>query len=158
MEKIKNILLKNNMCTRPEYYSGRGATTTDLTDKILFSIHADIKKEFGEEAAKAFVQMVANMKIMSATAFIEELYALYCSDWKLEKPIGASGIAVPKKENGEYDVEMGMFGMVEAMFSSDRDQSNEIRDHFLLRNGIKPASVKGNRYRDPLGYERIIGW
>ena len=70
MEKLKEIIRNNNMSTRPEYYSGRGATISDLNEKILFGIHKDLKKEFGESAGNGFVKMVNGIKVLSATAFL----------------------------------------------------------------------------------------
>ena len=47
------------MSTRPEFFSGRGATTSDLNYETLTGIHDGIKKEFGDGAAKNFVLMVS---------------------------------------------------------------------------------------------------
>lgn len=64
IDKLKDIIRKNGMSTRPEYYSGRGAIRADLNDKILFGMHKDIKEKFGEKPAKAFVQMVDKIKVL----------------------------------------------------------------------------------------------
>ena len=77
MEKLKDIIRNNRMSTRPEYYSGRGATTSDLNDQILFGIHKDLKKDFGEDAGNGFVKMIDGIKVLSATAFLNGLYELY---------------------------------------------------------------------------------
>lgn len=144
MEKLKTIIRNNQMCTRPEFYSGRGATLSDLNDRILECIYRDIKKEFGTNAAKNFVKMVNDIKVLSATTFLEELYMLFHSNWKYtNKKQHAAGVSVPKNEDGEYDMGMGIFGMTEAIMNSGRDDTQMIKTGFLIRHGIKP---KGGVY------------
>lgn len=136
MEKLKEIIRNNKMSARPEYYSGRGATISDLNEQILFSIHRDIKKEFGEDAGKGFVKMVNGIKVLSATAFLNGLYDLFCNDWKYNESQPDS-ITIPKNENGEYDTTIGMIGVMESLFSCGRDDTQQIKSHFLRSNGIK---------------------
>jgi hypothetical protein len=146
MEKLKDIIRNNKMSTRPEFYSGRGAITCDLNGNILEGIYQDIKKEFGDFAAKNFVKMVADIKVLSATTFLEELYMLFGSNWKYRnkpKSCQANGISIPKNENGEYDdrsVMSGMLGMFAAMGNNGRDETPAIKNYFLLNNGIKPKT------------------
>jgi hypothetical protein len=143
MEKLKNIIRSNNMSTRPEYYSGRGAITCDLNGNMLEGIYQGIKKEFGELPAKNFVKMVANIKVLSATTFLEELYMLFGNDWKYtNKPKShqANGISIPKNENGEYDERSamsGMLGIFAAISNNDRDETPAIKNYFISRHGIK---------------------
>lgn len=141
MEKLKEIIRNNNMSTRPEYYSGRGATISDLNEQILFGIHRDIKKQFGEKAGKGFVKMVDGIKVLSATAFLNGLYDLFYNNWKYndQQP---NSITVPKDENGEYDTTIGMIGVVESIFSSGRDGTQQIKSHFLHSNGIKNKTTR----------------
>ena len=82
MEKLKTIIRNNQMSTRPEYYSGRGAITCDLNGKMLEGIYQGIKKEYGVNAAKNFVKMINNIKVLSATTFLQELYNLFYNKWK----------------------------------------------------------------------------
>ena len=139
MEKLKTIIRNNQMSTSPEFYSGRGATLSDLNDRILEGIHRDIKKEYGSDAAKNFVKMVSDIKILSATTFLQELYDLFYNKWKyINKKQHAAGVAVRKDENGDYDLVGGMFGMMEVMMSSGRDDTQMIKTVFLIRHGIKP--------------------
>jgi hypothetical protein len=138
MEKLKDIIRNNNMSTRPEFYSGRGATTSDLNSDILFGIHKDIKKEYGEDAAKNFVKMVADLKIASATAFLQRLYDLSNNDWKYfdrESQSAAEGVAIEKNADGEYDSIHGMVSMMNAMHSGINNQTNRIVGSFLSANG-----------------------
>lgn len=141
IETLKTILRNNKMSTRPEYYSGRGATLCDLNNDILFGIHKDIKISFGEKEAKAFVQMVKKIKVMSATTFIQELYMLYDNNWKISKSKDAAGVVIPKDKNGNYNVNAGVFGMAHALFSGDRDDTQAIKSHFLRVNGVKGNEV-----------------
>lgn len=133
------------MSTRPEYYSGRGATLSDLNNQILEGIFKGIDKEFGRNAAKNYVKMIADIKVLSATTFLEELYVLFNNDWKYRvKKQHASGVSVPKNEDGEYDersATMGIFGILCAMSNNGRDDTEAIRGHFLLSHGSKS---KGN--------------
>ena len=149
MEKLKTIIRNNQMSTRPEYYSGRGAITCDLNGKMLEGIYQGIKKEYGVNAAKNFVKMINNIKVLSATTFLQELYNLFYNKWKyINKKEHAAGVAVGKDENGDYDLIGGMFGMMEAMMGSGRDETQSIKTGFLIRHGIKP---KG-RYYSSNGY------
>ena len=144
MEKLKDIIRNANMSTRPEYYSGRGAITCDLNGIQLEKIFQGIKKEFGDKAAKNFVKMVDDIKVISATTFLEELYMLFQSGWvyrKKPKSRQANGISVPKNEQGEYDdrsMMSGMLGIFAAMSSGGRDETSEIKNYFLMNHGVKP--------------------
>ena len=152
MEKLKDIIRNNNMSTRPEYYSGRGAITCDLNGKMLEGIYQGIKKEFGVNAAKNFVKMISDIKILSATTFLQELYDLFYNKWKYtNKKEHAAGVSVGKTEEGEYDVVNGMFGMMEAMMGSGRDETQSIKGYFLTQHGIKPKE----RYYSSNGYEMM---
>jgi len=100
------------MSTRPEYYSGRGAALSDLNSEILQKIYVGIEKQYGVKAAKNYVRMVDDIKVLSATTFLEELYQLFYNDWKyVKKRSHASGISVPKNDNGEYDDNSALSGM-----------------------------------------------
>lgn len=140
MEKLKEIIRNNRMSIRPEYYSGRGAILCDLNGEILEGIYQGILKEYGKIAAKNYVKMVADIKVLSATTFLEELYMLFRNEWKyMKKKTHANGISVPKNENGEYDENSamsGMLGIMSAMFSSGRDDTITIKSWFLQTHGV----------------------
>ena len=152
MEKLKDIIRNNRMSTRPEYYSGRGAILADLDSDILDGIHMGIEAEYGKSAAKNFIKMVADIKVLSATTFLEELYQLNYNGWKYSvKKTHASGITVPKDENGNYDMMGGMFGMMIALSGGNRDDTQRIKGNFLRKNGIAPTETRvyygyGNQY------------
>ena len=142
MEKLKDIIRNNRMSTRPEYYSGRGAILCDLDGKILEGIYQGIKKEFGVRAAQNFVKMVDDIKVLSATTFLEELYMLCGNGWKYRKKPKehqANGISIPKNENGEYDdrsMVSGMLGMFAAMGNNGRDETPAIKNYFLSCHAV----------------------
>lgn len=75
----------NQMSARPGYYSGRGATTSDLNSDLLNKIADGIKKEYGDQAHDSFVKMVWDTPSLSATAFLTNLYALHSAGWDLRK-------------------------------------------------------------------------
>src|SRR3989338_10146114 len=81
----RQIAMNAGMSTRPEFYSGRGAIACDLNDKILEKVFQSVQKEYGEEAAKQFAQMVADVPKLSATDFLLTLYRLEVQDWKWSK-------------------------------------------------------------------------
>lgn len=138
------------MSTRPEYYSGRGAITCDLNSDMLFGIHKDIIEVYGEDAGKEFVKMVDAIKVISATAFLNALYELYYNNWECKMEKQPDSITVAKKKDGTYDETSGMMGIISAMFSSGRDQTNEIKSWFLLQNGVEPKEEI--YYNDRYGY------
>ncbi len=154
MENLKRIIEANNVNVRPEYYSGRGATTSDLDGTKLEGIYQGIKSKFGEKAAESYVKMVDGMKVMSATAFLNELYSLSYSDWKYKKKKSSeSGISVKKNKNGQYDVTHGMVSMLSAMMNNG-DETRIIKWRFCRNHGIKAKS----RYeRDDRGFQ-IRNW
>jgi hypothetical protein len=153
MDKLYNIIRNNRMSTRPEYYSGRGATISDLDGNILEGIYRGIETDYGKNAAKNFLKMVEDIKVMSATTFLEELYQLFRNDWKYKnKSKHASGITVPKDENGEYDIMAGMFGMMAALTSNGRDDTQRIKGSFLRSHGVKAKEVSRDMYGDVREY------
>jgi hypothetical protein len=159
LEKLKEIIRNNRMSTRPEFYSGRGAILCDLNGDILEGIYKGIEKEFGKMAARNFVKMVKDVKVLSATTFLEELYNLHYSGWKYYvKKRHASGVSVPKNKDGEYDetsAMMGMVGIMTAMTSGGRDETMSIKGFFLRQHGVKPVKKTGYEYH---GNGNCIFW
>lgn len=144
MERLENILRNNRMSTRPEYYSGRGATLSDLDSDILSGIHKEIKKVYGDDAADNFIKMVAGLKVASATTFLNELYRLFNNNWKfVENPRqDKNGIEVPKNKNGEYDSFMGQQGIMSHIhMGSQHNDTRHIVSQFLYSNGVKQDTV-----------------
>jgi len=140
MEKLKAITRKHMGGSDPGCFSGRGPTIVDLNSDMLSNIHKDIIKEYGKNAGKAFVEMVAAIKVLSATHFLNELYCLYGFKWvfKEDRPV-ESDVIVPKNENGEYDIRTGMDNMMERLMNIEHGQTDDtqrIRGQFLQENGV----------------------
>lgn len=154
MQKLKEIIISTGMSTRPESYSGRGATVSDLNSETLEKIFQGIQKQFGEKAAKNYVKMVKNIKVISATTFLNELYSLCSCGWvyrahKTDK----LGIAIQKNSKGNYELDSPnpMASMASFMFGSGRDETQSIKYWFLQSHGVVP---KGRIECDPDGYYR----
>lgn len=140
LEKLKEIIRNNRMSTRPEYYSGRGAILCDLDGRQLEGIYQDILKEFGEKPASNFVKLVSDIKVISATTFLQELYELFYNNWKYKKKRQhASGISVEKNEDGTYNAEHGVLGIMSSLFNN-RDETQMIKGYFLSSHGVKPKT------------------
>jgi hypothetical protein len=58
------------MSARPAYYAGREPSPGDLGDKHLEMIFEGMKRDIDEPAAERFVDFVAELEDMSATAFL----------------------------------------------------------------------------------------
>ena len=146
MDVLKNIIRESGMSSRPEFYSGRGATLCDLNSEYLQKIHNGILEKFGKKHAESYILMVARLKELSATGFLNALYALHDGGWKKPKNVVESDkFAVHKNEDGEYDAVHGQVSVMSAIFSTGRDQTNAIRSGFnhthrvfLKKNGIEP--------------------
>ncbi len=146
IQTLKSIISDAGLCTRPEYTSGRGATLSDLNSKHLLAIQKGIKSDFGEDASKAFVDMVAGIQVLSCTTFLNELYALFYREWKPKEIAGdAPGIEIQKNEDGNYDMLHGVISMVSAM-GNNRDDTEAIRGEFLRSNGMKSKDMSRHGY------------
>ncbi len=71
----------------PEYYAGRGNDPRDLNSNILEMLYKGIEKEISAPAAKAFVNMVKNLKDTNAKSFLAEYYRLEKKGWKYGDPV-----------------------------------------------------------------------
>lgn len=82
-EFIEEALRKNGVpVVRPSYYSGRGAREGDLPGRALDAVHAALKAEVSVKAAEQFVQMVADIPVLSATDFLLALEGFEAASWK----------------------------------------------------------------------------
>ena len=122
------------MNPRPEYFSNRGATTSDLNDKILENIYKGIQNEYGDNAANQFAQMVAKIPKLSATDFLLSLYRLEGNNWNWDEKILGN-------EKGIYATDEGtamgtLFAALSGM--NKRDETKDIRREFLKRHKIDP--------------------
>ncbi|PZO86108.1 MAG: hypothetical protein DI626_06935 [Micavibrio aeruginosavorus] len=87
VEEIIYMYCQGHLFPDPEYYNGRGNSVRDLNSLHLEMIYAGIKTEIGADAAKAFVNMVKNLKNTNAKSFLLELYRLERKNWRYTVPI-----------------------------------------------------------------------
>lgn len=127
----------------PGYYSGRGATLTDLNSEKLEKVYRGIKKNHGKKAGDNFVQMVADISVLSATDFILSTYNLEVNGWKWDKKLISDRKSIYPTSEGSA------FGTIMATLSGPRPNETEsIRGEFLHKHGIK--SDKNVYYFDSL--------
>ena len=150
---LNSIIMGAGMSCRPAYYSGRGATTTDLNRDVLESIYKGIHIRYGKQAAQAYVDMVSNIKVLSATTFLTELFMLHGNDWK--SSVGnredSSGTVIDKDENGNYDMGSGMMGLLSSLTRDTKDETHQIRYRFLVSHGVRMNSHT-DEYGNRLAY------
>ena len=118
----------------------------DLNSDILIKIQEGIRHNFNIIAESAYVKMVWKMPKLSATAFLENLYALCDSGWddRLPPTGNTTGMAFEKDEHGNYDTTSGIIGMMGAMFGdNDRDETVMIRRSFLQCNRLDELRQDG---------------
>ena len=87
---IEEIIYKHcggSLFPQPDYYEGRGNNLRDLNSSVLELVYKGIHEEVGAPAAKAFVNMVKNLKNTNAKGFLEELYRLERKEWRYTQPV-----------------------------------------------------------------------
>lgn len=133
---VADIVRSVGMSDRPEYYSGRGATLTDLQDRHLEGIYQKIESAHGPDAAENYALMVADIPKLTATDFLLTLYALESHRWIWDKKLlgNEKGIYVTGEAVGFATLVGGMFGDL------DRDETMGIRREFLRRHGLSHDS------------------
>jgi hypothetical protein len=134
------------LISRPGYYSGRGATGADLQDRHLEAIFGAISKEKGPKAGQAFVQMVADIPVLSATDFLITLAALEGNNFVWDKKLLGNQKGVHMESYGEA------MGTILSAFGGmgDRDETTSIRGMFLRRHGVEDP--RGSNFYDCFGY------
>lgn len=133
----RQIVGQTRMSARPEFYSGRGAITCDLNDRILEQVYAGVQREHGKEAAQHYAQMVADIPVLSATDFLLSLYRLEGNDWKWDKKLlgREKGVYVDGKTDQEkMAISLATIG---GALGTIRDETTSIRMEFLRRHNIK---------------------
>jgi len=114
----------------PAYYSGRGVKTNDLDSERLILVFQGVRKEYGLPAALAYIEMVRNIPLLTATDFTAALRNLGGFDFKCDFHSGlqgdtTKGIYVPKDENGKYGRSSTMTGFVAIVATKGRDLVRE---------------------------------
>ncbi len=137
--------VRPGMSRRPEFTSGRGASVSDLDSDRLLQIQRGIKEKFGDDAAKALVVLVQNIKVMACTTFLKELYNLFYNDWKIKKSKNFKAVS-----DVSFSDEIGAFCTVMGKLNKQNDDTQEIKSHFLRVNGIKPV----DNSMDVYGYRK----
>jgi hypothetical protein len=135
-KQIHEILQNNGISPRPSYYSGRGATTSDVNSDQLEKIYQQIVKVHGKEAGEAFTNMVESMANMNASAFINNCFILESSQYKWEKAkkVEQNGIEPIKDEDGNYNEAHLLISVFGAM-NNKGDDTDIIRNPFLAKRG-----------------------
>lgn len=143
-EFLHKVVTDCGMSVRPEFYSGRGATTADLDSQKLERIWAAIQTHLGEDAAQGFVDMVVDLPCLSATDFLLALERLDFGGWRWNKNKRGN-------ERGIYPAdEMSAWATLgSVLFGSNVDQTDEIRRPFLLARGVDlpPVLIGIDGYR-----------
>lgn len=80
-EFIRAALQVGNVVDAPSFYSGRGAKEGDLPGRTLDAVYEAIHANVGPEAAGKFVQMVADIPVLSATDFLLSLQSFELNKW-----------------------------------------------------------------------------
>lgn len=133
---------------RPEFYSGRGATISDLNSGHLEILYNGILKEFDEEAAKRFAIFVATFPKMAMTPFLNAFFAFINNGCEYEqRPISpAENIEIAKNEDGEYDMTHGLIGLYAHLGGgSERDDTPQIRGEFVMAHADEIGNEKTPR-------------
>lgn len=120
------------MSSRAEYYSGRGPLSCDLNSEHLEMIFEGIKKDAGEKEAEAFVDMVEDLKDMSATAFLIALGRFLFNDCQWVKNSQEKGSGNTIESRGEAAVAVGM-GCVVSALGDRRSQDDRDRDSVAIK-------------------------
>lgn len=131
------MIHSTGMSARPSYYSGRGATISDLDSKKLEKIHEQIAADVSADAAANFVKMVENMESMNATDFLNNCFVLEANEYKWNTESAPKfGFEIDKDESGTHSVAQGMMYIAAAMSRGVRDDTQQIRGDFLRRHSI----------------------
>jgi len=136
------IVMQCRMSGRPEFYSGRGATSRDLSSDKLESIYGRIEKHPGKKAAEDFARMVADIPVLSATDFLLSLYRLEANGWAWDKRLLG-------RENGLYARMPGeALGTIVSALGGflDRDDTVGIRYEFLKKHSLKDPKMRTYGY------------
>lgn len=140
----KEIVRSVGMCDRPEFYSFRGATISDLDGNTLYAIYQIITQEFGTNSANAFVTMVKKLKTLSATNFLNSLYTLERYGWAENISFHESDIDIGSNEQGREAVAFATLAGALSRNHSKRDDTELIRSSFLRKVGFE----RGTRERE----------
>ncbi len=146
----KDIILDmKDMSARPEYYSGCGATCSDLDSGKLERIYKQVTKEHGEGAGNQFIQMVADIPVLSATDFLLSFYKLGNQGWEWNKGLlgNEKGIDVGQDYGDGRREAIGMATIASGLDWNNIDETPAIRVPFLKKHGIELPEDINDFYR-----------
>lgn len=166
-ESLHRVLCKDcKMSDRPSYYSGRGATTTDLGGAQLEMIYKEIKRQaeeppcFGQKPVPAgaheqFVAMVKSLPSLGATDFLVALSDLEAANWVWNEPRreGIPGVDLNEDDEDRRNLVAAatVFGMLSRDDKADARNTRSIRCDFLRRIGgddDSPFAARAYGYTD----------
>ena len=103
----------------------------DLNGRQLEYIYTSIKQYYGDEAAKNFVAMVADLPVLSATDFLLALYRLEAEGWKWNTSMKPRSKGISFENEGEAlcSVTQALANLYSG--NSTRDETYSIRGNFL---------------------------
>jgi hypothetical protein len=131
------------MSTRPEFYSARGATTSDLSSEKLERVYEAVLTHVGKNAAKAFARMVASIRTLSATEFLLTLGRLEANGWRWNRNLLGDGKGIAFDDFGS-----ALCTVVEVLGATRyerRDETVSIRYAFLSARGMRDPLVPKGR-------------
>ena len=137
--QIVRMACDGRLSCRPEFYSGRRAMRGDLNENHLLAIHKVVKREYDEEAAQHFVQMIADIESLAATAFLNTFYTFVsrgCRWVPTDTPESNVDVGPDNGKSGydnpRYAIGMATIGM--ALFGQDDGpgETESIRHSFLF--------------------------
>jgi len=131
-----DYLVPSSFVADPGYYSGRGATKSDLNSDQLEKIHKVIEIDHGFEAGEAFVQMVSELEVASATRFVFALYQLFNDKFVYHREKYKNLV-----DSYTSDIDIALITVYLAFTDRD-DQTLEIVSPFLANHGTVHCTDK----------------
>ena len=153
------ILEDAHVGSRPGYFSGRGVTLSDLDGRRLGRCHDEIRMHVGEEAAAAFVDMVAGMDRMTATGFINAVYRLEADGWTNVEG-GHERHIDPDSEGSAFATVVDTLSRTrggQARENQEMAADHQIRAGFLSSHGYRAMDGQGNEIWSSYGMFGGIG-
>lgn len=146
--RATEIVMQCGMISDPGFYSGRGATLSDLNGEILTKIYQSITSTYGTKAARNFVAMIDETPVLSATDFLLNLYKLEANEWKWD-------VKLLSEEKGIFPTSEGSaFGTICSVLGGHnrRDETWDIRRDFSEKRVSTVSNFKKakQQYRNAL--------
>ncbi len=159
VEEIIYKYCEGRLFPNPDYYEGRGNNLHDLNSPVLELVYKGIHTEVGPEAARAFVNMVKNLKDTNAASFLHGVYKLEKKEWVYKAPVlkvRVKDVSSPTAETPQAPTEAPK-RMIEVLNAFRRSGSSfghdkGITDAFLAKHKDEiDASLIAQKYTDVAG-------